>query len=178
MISKRTLRRCSFAAAVLLLASPFALSLVGLLPWSPINCWSYDLDINSGRILYTRYFAFVQVARHVEESGLSRALDLGSNAPAQPDWRRVHTFSPGVRHSPHHAFHSAINQIKEMEMSWNLGEFTPSARQASARTVLQLWQKGETDDPVRPYLVAIREVALRANSASAATDEQDLPPIR
>ncbi|MCB1125884.1 MAG: hypothetical protein KDM81_05270, partial [Verrucomicrobiae bacterium] len=47
---------------VLLVAGPFLASLAGLLPWSPINCWTYEVDLHTGHIRYTRYFAFLKVA--------------------------------------------------------------------------------------------------------------------
>lgn len=159
-------------------AVPFLLSLVGLLPWSPINCWHYDVDIHSGRIRYTRYFAFVPISQRIDESALSRALQPEDLRASHPDWRRALTFSPGVRHSPHYLFHSAIHQIWELEMAWRVGEFTPAARRSSAKRVLELWQEGQSANAAKPYLRAISDLVLRSDSEHVSTDEKDLPAVR
>lgn len=177
MFTKRAVWWWWAGVAVVLLASPFALSLVGLLPWSPINCWHYDVDIRSGRILYTRYFAFLPVSQHTEESVLSCALQSPDLLDLQPDWRRVLTLSPSVRNSPHYAYHSAFGQIRDLESYWKMGDFTPAAQRASAKRILQLWQEGNCDDAAKPYLMAIMDIAVRKNLAHEVTDERDLPPV-
>jgi hypothetical protein len=164
MKPKRKIMRWIVGVGACLLIAPFLLSLAGLLPWSPINCWHYDVDIHSGRIRYTRYFAFVLVSQRIDESGLSRALHSEDLRNPHPDWRRALTFSPGVRNSPHYIFHSAIAQIRELERVWQAGEFTPAAQRLSAKRVLELWQEAQSDDAAKLYLRAISEVAFRSDS--------------
>ena len=159
------------------LALPFLLSLAGLLPWSPINCWHYEVDIQSGRMRYTRYLAFVPISQRIDESALSRALQPDDLRDSQPDWRRALTLSPGVRNSPHYVFHSSIAQIRELEMVWQAGEFTPAAQRSSAKRVLELWQKGHSDNAAEPYLRAISDLASRSDSEHKSTDERDLPAV-
>jgi hypothetical protein len=152
---------------------PFFLSLIGLLPWSPINCWHYDVDIHSGRIRYTRYFAFIRISQHIDESALSRALQRDELQRAHPKWKRALTFSPGVHNSPHYVFHSAISQIRELELIWRLGEYTPSARRSSAKRLLELWQQGQSDDAAKQYLREIADNALPLSSERKSTDVED-----
>lgn len=158
-----------------LLALPFLLSLMGLLPWSPINCWHHDVDIHSGRIRYTRYFVYLPVVKRVEESPLSRALAEGGVSNGTPDWRRVMTLSPGVHNSPHYLFHSAMAQMRELETLWQMGGFAHEARRSSARQVLQLWQKGQSDAAAQPYLHEVGNLAARSNPEHNAIQERDLP---
>jgi hypothetical protein len=70
---------------LLTLSAPLSASFLGFFPWSPLNCWHYDVDINSGRMRYTRFFLFGQVAQRVEESSLSAALRSDDIAGLQPD---------------------------------------------------------------------------------------------
>ncbi|HHY86082.1 MAG TPA: hypothetical protein GYA07_11215 [Verrucomicrobia bacterium] len=160
---------------VVILSAPLWLSFLGFFAWSPVNCWHYDVDIRSGRVRYTRYLLFAQVAQRVEETALSKALQPEDLAGVQPDWHRVAAFSPGVHHSPHYTFHSALGQMRELEMIWRTGGFTPAARRASARQVLRLWQRHGHDGSAQEYLRALSEIALRSDVASKGTDEEDLP---
>jgi hypothetical protein len=177
MKSKRRAIRWIVGVGACLLTVPFLLSLVGLLPWSPINCWHYEVDIHSGQIRYTRYLAFIPITQRIEDSALSRALRPEDLRYPLPDWRRALTFSPGVRNSPHYIFHSAIAQIRELEIIWQAGDFTPAARRSSAKRVLELWQEGQSDDAAKPYLRAISDIAFRSDSEQKSTDERDLPTV-
>ena len=177
MKSKRKVIRWIVGVGAFLLAAPFLLSLVGFLPWSPINCWHYEVDIHSGRIRYTRYLAFVPISQRIDESALSRALHPDDLRDSHPDWRRALTLSPGVRHSPHYIFHSAIVQIQELDMVWQAGGFTPAAKRSSAKRVLALWQEGQSDDAAKPYLRAISDLAFRSDTEQKSTDEEDLPTV-
>lgn len=175
MTSKRKRLLWILGAAASLLAAPFVLSLAGFLPWSPVNCWHYDVDIHSGRVRYTRYFAWIQVLQRVDETALSGALKPDDLPGAPGDWRRAHTLSPGTGHSPHYIFHSALAQIRQLEMAWKVGEFTPAARRASARRLLALWQPGQRDDAANPYLRAVSDLAFSQGADHKSTDESDLP---
>ena len=177
MKSRRKLVWWVVGIAGFLLALPFLLQLNGILPWSPINCWHYDVDINSGRIRYTRYFAFIMVSQHTEESALSRTLLPEDIKDSQPDWRRVFTFSPFYHNSPHYTFHSAINQIKQLETTWQIGKLTPAARRLSAKRVLELWQEGQSYHIADTYLHALSDIAFRSDAENKITDEKDLPTI-
>ena len=164
-----------FGTVLLLVVLPFLLSLTGFFAWSPINCWQYEVDIHTGRVQYTRYFAFIPVKQGIEESTLSAVLRPEDYAELEPDWRRVNTFSPGVSYSPHYAFHSAQNQIRKLELLWQMGGFTPAARRASARRILQLWQEGQGDDAAETYLRILSGIAVKSGSEQRETNEGDLP---
>lgn len=166
-----------FILVATLLALPFLLSFMGLLPWSPINCWHYEVDIHSGRIRYTRYFAFIRMSQRIDESALSRALQPDDLRETPPNWKRALTFSPGGHNSPHYVFHSAISQIQELELIWRVGEFTSAARRSSAKRLLELWQEGQSDDAAKPYLREISDDALPLNSERKSTDVADPPEL-
>ncbi|MBW3598226.1 MAG: hypothetical protein KY475_13265 [Planctomycetes bacterium] len=141
-------------------------------PWSPLNCWHYDVDINSGRVRYTRYLLWQRVASRVEESALSRWAD-DAGAPARPEWRRVQTFSPGVGHSPHYRFHGALSQISLLEKTWELGRCSDDARGASANAILRLWQIGGAA-AAEPYLRGLAEIAHDHDLSARPTEDSDL----
>lgn len=126
-----------FVAAVFLLGTT-----VGIAPWTPLNCRYEDVDIRSGRIRHTRYLLYCRISDRIASTALSDALLPTDFDAASPDWRRVNTFSPGVRHSPHHEFHGAISQMEMLRTLCDLVEFTPDARRQSALRLLTTWQSG------------------------------------
>jgi hypothetical protein len=171
-------RRTLLWAVVSVLVAPvllFAASLLGLFPWSPINCTHHDVDIQSGRLRLTRYIFWLRVHESFEDSALTKALRPEDYAATKPEWRHAVTLSPGLRHSPHYIYHSAIAQIRQLELAWSLAEFTPAARRASAKRILQLWQQTGGDDGAKPYLRALDNFALADNAGERTIDERDLP---
>jgi hypothetical protein len=180
MSQPRQRRRMLIYTVVVLVAIPcllFCATLVGLLPWSPVNCWHHDVDIHSGRVRYTRYVFWIPVRQKIEDSSLTKALHQDDLGGITAEWHHAMTFSPGLRHSPHYIFHSAINQIRELELSWSLADFTPEARRASARRVLQLWQQTGSDSGAGDYLRALGESALSADGKTNRIAEADLPRL-
>ena len=101
---------CLLVVVLLIGSSP-------LFPWTPFNCWHEDVDINTGKIRYSRYLLFYCVKTEIRDSPLSLALLPQERNGVTPDWRRVNTFSPGRRVSPHHMFHGAFYQIRELELN-------------------------------------------------------------
>jgi hypothetical protein len=67
-----------------------------------------------------------------------------------------------------------MNQIRELKLDWKVGDFTPAARKASAKHVLELWRSGLSDSDARAYLVALERIS-DTNSNSSKMDEKDLP---
>jgi len=175
----QTLRRSwRYWLLLLALTAPILLliaSVLGFFPWSGINCTTQEVDIYSGRIRHSRFLLFVPIERRIEDSALTRALLPEDMAKARTEWHRAMTFSPGLRHSPHFIFHSAIHQIRELEDAWQFAAFTPSARRTSAKRVLQLWQKSGSDYGPRDYLRALIELAFTQNSTDRKIDDSDLP---
>jgi hypothetical protein len=172
------LRRLLRWTLLLVVAAPILLliaSELGFFPWSGINCTTQDVDIHSGRIRYSRYLLFVPIERRVEDSALTKALLPEDTASVRAEWHAAVTFSPGLRHSPHYIFHSAIHQIRELDGAWQMAEFTPAARRASAKRVLQLWQQSGSDYGARDYLRLVSELALADESRTRRIDERDLP---
>lgn len=155
----------------------FIASLVGAFPWSPINCTNHEVDIQSGRTRFTRYLFWIPIYQSVDDSALTRALRPEDVAANTPRWRCAVTLSPGLGHSPHYVYHSAINQIRVLEVLWSAGAFTPAARRASAKRVIQLWRDSESDEGAERYLLAIDNLLFAAGTARTTTDEADLPSL-
>jgi hypothetical protein len=152
-----------------------ALSQFGLFPWSGVNCSQDDVDIQSGRIRHTRYLLWFPVNQIVADSALTKELSAEDRTGKRAEWHPVMTLSPGLHHSPHYVFHGAISDIRELELCWDFGRFTPMARAASARRVLQLWQQSGSDSQARKYIQAIATMALDAENRGGTIDEGDLP---
>lgn len=145
-----------------------------LLFWSPLNCTCEDIDINFGRIRYRRYLVGLCVSTSVRETSLSRIISYTS-ALGSADWHCANTFSPLVHHSPHYSYHGAINQVHQLEIFWDLYNFTPAARQQMARDVISLWHSDEGYDPVNYYLIELESVV--SGRQDTTIDTKDLPTI-
>ncbi|MBI1314323.1 hypothetical protein GC176_23760 [bacterium] len=161
-------RRNATIATVLALTGVWVVGLgcYPLVRWSLLNCRHEEIDINSGRIRRQRFLVGLCINAQIEESPLSLAL---SHVVAKPDWRRVNTFSPFVRQSPHYRFHSSIQQTRQLQVIWRLAEFTPEARQESCQRVLELWQSEQNDSAADDYLDALARLAMNRDS--------DAPPV-
>ena len=129
--------------------------LVLVVPWSPLNCRYEDVDITTGRLRLSRYLLFCKVSERIEDSPLTLVLPQDVVKEARPEWRRVNTFSPGVDHSPHHAFHGAIHQVRTLSQMWEMPELyslPADMRQATALHVLALWQHSDNDSLAGDYM--------------------------
>ncbi|TWU32663.1 hypothetical protein Q31b_58210 [Novipirellula aureliae] len=145
----------------------------GLFPWSPLNCWHEDVDINTGRVRHTRYLLFCQIGDRIEETWLFRA---NSNSNVSPDWRCVNTFSPGLGHSSHYHFHGAIHQINTLGLADNVVPFDPNARHKVAHRLLTLWQNSGSHFDADEFVEKVVRTAftLHNNGASVFT-ASDVP---
>ncbi len=167
-------------AVCLILSLPAALLLaseVGFFPWSSINCTREEVDIHAGRVRHSRYLLFVAVRQVVMDSSLTKVLAPDEAAFLGPEWHCAVTLSPGLRHSPHYAFHGAVAQIRELEGVWVLAQFTPAARRASAKRVLALWQRAGNDSAATDYLRELSRLASADDSTNRRIDEGDLPRL-
>ena len=138
----------------------------------PLNCHHEDIDINTGQIRHQRIMFGICVSERIEDSPVSKEADI---TDVTPDWRRSNTFSPYVDHSPHHVFHSGINQTRKLERIWQLAVFTPGARKQISLEVLRLWQTGKCDDAAKPYIDALDTLAIDRESAEPSITIGDLP---
>ncbi|MBS0205160.1 MAG: hypothetical protein JSS49_19835 [Planctomycetes bacterium] len=145
----------------------------GLFQWTPLNCWHDDVDINTGCVRHTRYLLFCKIADHTDETWLSSAIKESKTAP---DWRRVNTFSPGVRHSPRYRFHGAIQQIRTLELAGETIRFEPNARRKVADILLRLWQNGESYLDADEFVENVAQTAIALQDGGApAFREADVP---
>ncbi len=135
------------AAVGVVTALSLFLVLSYVFPWSGLNSWQGDIDINSGRLRETRLILFVQVRQRVEETWISKAID----APLGPaDWRTMHVFGPGRRVSPNYRFGSSLAQLREVEKLLVHDSSDPSVQKELARRLLEAWQQGSpaAGDPI------------------------------
>ena len=162
----------------LLLVAALLIALSGVFTWSPVNCWHEDIDIRSGRIRYTHYMLWCRVSERISATAVSQALQPTDYDAATPDWHHANTFSPGVRHSPHYRYHSAIFQARHLAALWGIVEFTPAARHQSALALVSAWQRGRGDDTAKPFLRALSDLVFTRADAQPPKpiDVPDLPP--
>jgi len=179
MIRRQRFSTLTLGVAAVLLTVPFWMSFAGLLPESRVNCTTYEVDITSGRVRETRYFAFLRLARSVRESAASRALQASDTAGAKPDWRPTCTNSPHGRYdrSPTFTFRRAMDQLRILELLWEQGKFSQPARRASVKRILELWQEGQRPEAANRYLEALALVVSRKDREQQTSEVADLPSL-
>lgn len=164
------------AAVVAAPVGLLALSLLGVFPWSGINCWTSEVDIHSGRTRATRSLLWITTIGPPEDSGLTRALVPADLAGRPADWHPVVTLSPRLHYSPHYYYHGAMSQIHLLRLGWENGRATPAARRESARRVLRLWQASGGYHRADDYILALLDRAADAERQGRSIDVGDLPP--
>ncbi len=154
----RALTTIGIVTACLLLA-PFVVSV--FVPWSDINCQHQEINIKTGQVRYSRSYWYVTVSERIEDTPLSRVLQGETVDVADIEaWQRVNTFSPGVRHSPHYRFHSALPQANLMAMVGPLLDVTPQRKKEIAREILTAWQQSGCDSGAGDLLQNLTEEAI------------------
>lgn len=171
----RCIDLCVLLVVVAIPLSLLALSPFGLFPWSSVNCWQDDIDINSGRIRHTQFLLWMPVSRSVQDSALTNALFPEERTGSGANWHPVVTVSPGLHHSPHYQFGGTITQIQDLEICWEVGKMTPAARRETARHVLGLWQQTGNYGRAGEYIQSVWERAREAEKKEKVIDVGELP---
>jgi hypothetical protein len=144
MIHKKPGVMIAGVSAMLLAAFP--LSLAGLFPWSGLNCWTTEIDVYSGRSRYTRYLYWIPIKRSFFDTALTKELTPEDLSGLPSEWHPVDTGSPRIHHSPHHVYHGALSQIRDLEYLWKRTGANKELRRSNAIQILRLWQKGDDLD--------------------------------
>jgi len=127
-------------------------------PWTEWNCEHQEVDLRTARLRYVKYFMLLKLSDRVVDSAITRVLPPERLVGVVPEWRRVNTFSPGVRNSPHYIFHSAFSQIHHLQLIWEMAELPAEVRRKTALHVLALWQHGSRDDLADRYIGGLRDL--------------------
>lgn len=144
-----------------LLLAPVVVPL--FVPWTGINCRSQEINIKTGHARYARFLWFVKISERVEETTLSLALQGATVDVAEiKEWHRVNTFSPWFQHSPHYAFHGALNQIRQLEAIEELEkvegrESTPERKREIASQIMTSWQHSGGDSGAKAILYRLSQ---------------------
>jgi len=159
MVIRKRLRPKHWLIAIIFVSPLLLIAVVlsGVLTWSEANSWSVMVDINTGRLRYTRHLFWIKVADQPIETSLSRLLDPWMDKTTPPEWRYVGTFSPGAGHSPHYSFHSAKHQIDQIEELWLWETFTWDAKRQVANDLVTLWQTKHGDDAVDDFIMVLTD---------------------
>jgi hypothetical protein len=147
------MRHAIICGAVLIILVLVAILIIPIFaPWTPINCRHQDVDIRTGRVREMRYLLYCKMSDYIKESPISNALPKDFVENAEPEWHRVNTLSPGVHHSPHYIFHSALFQMHSLASIWNMNELPDILREKTAFHLLALWQYAGDDSLADEYL--------------------------
>jgi hypothetical protein len=81
--------------AIIILLMIFIIIYPAIFTWSPMCCRYEDVDINTGRIRYTRYLLYCKISEKVKNSTLTEPIGV-FDEDTQPNWKNVNDFSPTV----------------------------------------------------------------------------------
>ena len=152
------LHKQSFAVSAGLIGL-LVVAISGIFPWSRLNCWEVEVDINSGDRRDTRYLLFVPYYVDVQPTWLSQHRKEPRER-LEPSWQKVTTLSPGTHHSPHYRYHSAAVQLATLQTIEEVGGFATEDRSEVASHILKLWQDGKCRT-ARHYIDGIFLTALQ-----------------
>ncbi|MCW1887164.1 hypothetical protein OKA04_20665 [Luteolibacter flavescens] len=127
--------------------APFLLPF--FMPWSSVNCRDVEIDVNSGKKRESRYLYGIRVGREV--SGTLLSAEVADEGKPER-WVMVNRFGPYLGHSPHYLFHSALHQVQQLALIWDIGDFDAAGRQSSGRGLLREWQATGSDASADGYL--------------------------
>jgi len=150
--------------------------LSGCMTWSPFNCWHEDVDVNYGRYRYQRYILWMKVVERIHDTELSAAYRALVGEPGSPEWRRVNTFSPGVRRSPHYSYHGAWLAMDMFMRALRSDLLTTEARREALVAFLDLLRYADTDGAAFSYVSALYHLTDRPSGPkSSKINVADLP---
>jgi hypothetical protein len=158
------LRRLKWGLVILvstLIAGGLVLPAVNsaLRKWPKLGSEFDDVDVNTGRTRQVRYLLYCKTSEKIEDSILTRMIGPSPDG-VEPDWRRVFTYPTiGWRYSPHYAYHGAISQIRQVELTWQLCSFSDEAKRHMAWTILDKWQSDRSDFGAGRYISDVWDIA-------------------
>lgn len=113
--------------------------------WSKINCWTEEIDINSGETRYKRYWFWIMTKDEISPTWMSKALNVRDKESSR-DWHLVVTLSPGTGHSPHYAYHSATGCLNLAESLFQEYDVPHKRKTALAEAIRDSWKRTGGDD--------------------------------
>jgi len=140
---------------------------------SPIYYTAHAIDLQSGRICVTHFIFWTKIHELIQDSAITKALRPDDYVSSIPIWRTTHTFSIGRgQYSPYIRWAEAPTQVTRLGLAWDLGNFKPAARNASAIRVLQLWRESKTPSEANRY---VRSTFALIQPDERTIDVKDLP---
>ena len=153
MTKKRLIITLAIAAPAIALA--LALAFPG---WSKLNCWTWEIDINSGDKRYTRYLFWTEISSRIEETWMTAALS--EHKQEEREWHRVVTLSPNRRNSPHYSFHGALSDLRSTGQFLDYMDADEETRTQIALGIRKRWKEAGRDDTAGRYLQDIWNALL------------------
>lgn len=143
--------------------------------WSRINCWTHEINVETGHQRYTRYWFWITTAQRVEATWISDALGFTENTAITPEtaWRDVLTLSPGTGNSPHYAFHSALYDLRKGELLLTYTGAKETDLKNIAHAVTWLWRAFDNDAEAGAFLSHVAKASMRRGKFESA----DVPSI-
>jgi hypothetical protein len=127
--------------------------------WSAINCWTREIDINTGRTRYRRYWFWLVTKDEISPTWMSELLDV-PDKDSTADWHPVVTLSPGTGHSPHYAYHGAIADLNTARAVFQRYDVPREHRLALAKAVTDSWKRTGSDSEASQLITGLFEATI------------------
>jgi len=140
-----TIIATAFCILTFVLLWPITLRTYLQLGWSGMWCEYQDVDINTGRIRYTRNFWHRKTSERIERTLITEALSKDFLANSTSEWKRVYTIPFIIGISPSYLYHSAILRIRTIERDWETNSISRGEQQEIAKKVIKYWHENKRD---------------------------------
>lgn len=122
--------------------------------WSRLCCHERELDINSGQLRSSWFFAYIPLRRTISDTWVSTAV--AEDLPGDRCWHPMCVTTPWASNSPHFLFHSGsfigvVRLVSKMG-----GGITTDALRKLAENVIFLWKGTSSAHAASRYIEEIK----------------------
>ena len=157
--------------------------------WSKINCWTKEIDINSGETRFQRYWFWIITADKIEHTWLSKLLEV-PDKQADRNWQLVEILSPGRSYSPLYAYGQVLTDLRLAQDAFSNYGVEKEEKLRLAKEIRTAWLENEDGQEasrlIREFCIETEENAasekLNGKGAlpgpSKVNNQPDVKPAR
>jgi len=109
-----------------------------------------EIGLDTAQKRYSKVVCFIPVDRQVKPTYITELLEVPAGA-AETQWRTVNTFAWNDTYSPYYRFHSAFNELAEIEILSNTRHLTPKTRKYLAQKMIESWRANDSPQATRHW---------------------------
>jgi hypothetical protein len=123
---------------------------------TPVNCWRWAIDLNSGRLRASRVILGFSIKERFEKSEFFSVINTNSPVTEAPIWKTMQLDRPDFIPTRDNSMNGFLDQIHVITVLWGQNEFSPAAQKLIALRLLDAWKHGESLSSTRKYTKAVQ----------------------